>query len=115
MKMKQLFPWHIEITASVNGGIIVRVGCAQLTYGGSRQEIKRFLADARSFLEDPKKAEKEYNQMSLKSEIGPPQLNTGPIDLPDPDSYDQPQEALNRYADRQQQGPAEGAGQNRGQ
>lgn len=63
MEFKQLIPYAIQITPTQNSGIFVRVGCAELVYGGTQKEINRFIRDLKEYLTEPHKVEKEYNEM----------------------------------------------------
>lgn len=56
IKLELAFPFDIQITPTVNGGCIVNVGCAQLSYSTPA----RMLIDLKKYLADPKGYEKAY-------------------------------------------------------
>lgn len=70
MKFKHIIPHSIEIAASDNGGILVRVGCTNFTY--SANEIKTLAADLVEYLENPSKLEKQREEDLYKNlEVAP--------------------------------------------
>lgn len=58
IKLELAFPFDITIIPTVNGGCIVNVGCARLSYSTPA----RMLIDLKKYLADPKGYEKAYNE-----------------------------------------------------
>ena len=58
LKFELPFPYDIQIQPTVNGGCIVRVGCATLSYSNTNKMI----TDLRKYLADPEAHEKAYNE-----------------------------------------------------
>lgn len=58
MKFKKKIDHDITITPTVNGGFIVKVGCATLVY----RLASELVSDLGKYLEDPEGVEKEYRE-----------------------------------------------------
>ena len=69
LEIKVVSGYNINIRHTANGGCIVKVGCCEAAFS-TPEEMLQALAE---FYDDPKKIEKEYN------EIGPP-CDTGVAD-----------------------------------
>jgi len=90
LKFELAFPYNIQIEPTVNGGVIVRVGCAQLTYENTNKMLKAL----KEYFSDPEAAEKAYNACNALRAGGgevataPPQptlRGSGNIRVPDPE------------------------------
>lgn len=69
------FPYNIQIEPTVNGGVLVRVGCAQLTYENTNKMLKAL----KQYFADPEAAEKAYNACNaLKAGPEAPRPTTRP-------------------------------------
>jgi hypothetical protein len=66
MQFELAFPYDIQITPTVNGGVIVRVGCAELSYTSTN----KLLTALREYFKDPEQAEKDYHA-ARKASHGP--------------------------------------------
>jgi len=60
VKLELAFPYDINIVPTVNGGCIVNVGCARLSYSTPAS----MLTDLKKYLADPQGHEKAYNECS---------------------------------------------------
>lgn len=58
LKLELAFPYEINIIPTVNGGCIVNVGCARLSYSTPA----RMLTDLKKYLADPEEYEKAFNE-----------------------------------------------------
>jgi len=58
IKFGQAVPYDIKIQASKNNGYIVTVGCGTFVFENNESLIEAL----RQYLDDPKKAEEEYNK-----------------------------------------------------
>jgi hypothetical protein len=56
IKVELAFPYDIRIIPTVNGGCIVNLGCAQLSYSTPA----RMIIDLKKYLAEPEKYEKAY-------------------------------------------------------
>ena len=59
MKFELAFPYEIHIIPTVNGGVIARVGCAELSFASTN----KLLTAMREYFGDPEGAEKAYNEI----------------------------------------------------
>lgn len=66
MQFELAFPYDIQITPTVNGGVIVRVGCAELSFTSTN----KLLTALREYFKDPEQAEKDYHA-ARKASHGP--------------------------------------------
>lgn len=68
IKLELAFPYDINIIPTVNGGCIVNVGCARLSY----QTPARMITDLKKYLADPEGYEKAFNECNkLRAADGP--------------------------------------------
>jgi hypothetical protein len=66
MQFELAFPYDIQITPTVNGGVIVRCGCAELSFTSTN----KLLTALREYFKDPEQAEKDYHA-ARKASHGP--------------------------------------------
>jgi hypothetical protein len=59
---------NIEITQAGNGGFIVRVGCEQFVFSGSKQGITEMCDEIAAYLQDPKVYEMEFHKQRRHQE-----------------------------------------------
>jgi len=70
IEFKLAFPYEIHVIPTVNGGVIARVGCAELTF----QSTNKLLTAMREYFADPEEVEKAYNA-ARKASHGPMPCN----------------------------------------
>lgn len=79
MEFKKASSYDINITHTINGGIIVKVGCATLCFSNA----KDMMVAMEQFYADPQGIEKEYNNVSGPQEVacsdGEDRASTGPM------------------------------------
>lgn len=72
LKFELAFPYDIRISPTVNGGAIIRVGCAELSYDNTNKMLKAL----REYFADPEAAEAAYCKCNA--------LRAGPQAVPTP-------------------------------
>jgi len=70
IEFKLAFPYEIHVIPTVNGGVIARVGCAELTF----QSTNKLLTAMREYFADPEEVEKAYHA-ARKASHGPMACN----------------------------------------
>lgn len=65
LKLELAFPYEINIIPTVNGGCIVNVGCARLSYSAPA----RMITDLKKYLADPEGYEKAFNECNKAREV----------------------------------------------
>lgn len=73
LKFELAFPYRIIIEPTVNGGVIVSVGCAQLSYENTNKMLKAL----KQYFADPEAVEKAYCKCNALRAGG------GPVAVPD--------------------------------
>ena len=58
VEFKKRIPYDLSISATLTGGLMVRVGCAEMFY----MDTNSLLADLREYLDDPDKVILAYNE-----------------------------------------------------
>jgi len=66
IEFKLAFPYEIHVIPTVNGGVIARCGCAELTFSSTN----KLLTAMREYFADPEEVEKAYNA-AVKASHGP--------------------------------------------
>ena len=110
LKFELAFPYNIQIEPTVNGGVIVRVGCAQLTY----ENTNKMLRALKDYFADPEAAERAYNACNALR-AGPNEVATAPptptlrgsgnIRAPDPEYTEESLGAASQDANQAQTEP----------
>ena len=59
---------QVEITQAANDGFIVRVGCEQFVFSGSKHGINEMCTEIAEYLQDPKGYEKAFRSLRNKNE-----------------------------------------------
>lgn len=60
MKLGKVTRYNINIEPSANNGFIVKVGCGRFVFN----DVQSLISALSSFLNDPEKHEKEYNEIA---------------------------------------------------
>jgi len=97
MNLHLLSKYNINIEHTVNGGTIVRIGCATASFSN----YKDMLSALEEYYEDPDSMERLYNKMDHTR----PVEEAGAVGYGPEDSVPDPRQSLER--DRDLSGPAE--------
>ena len=80
VEFKKRIPYNIVISATINGGFKVDVGCVGMFY----EDPGRLLSDLRDYLNHPERVEKAYNQAMEVPSDAPDPPRPGEIRFPEP-------------------------------